>query len=99
MNMYKRPSQTAYRQRFDPEPLRRCWKDCLEHSSFHARKRAAEDFNRQSRWKKRGLAMIPMKYTIGVPVAYYHQVRAVCHLQAQRGWLGDSSTQSWTRGW
>ncbi|NP_001265709.1 aldehyde oxidase 4 [Cavia porcellus] len=80
MNMYKRPSQTAYRQRFDPEPLRRCWKDCLEHSSFHARKRAAEDFNRQSRWKKRGLAVIPMKYTIGVPVAYYHQAAALVHI-------------------
>ncbi|KAM6174712.1 LOW QUALITY PROTEIN: aldehyde oxidase 4-like [Erethizon dorsatum] len=76
-NMYKRTSQTAYKQRFNPEP--RCWKECLERSSFHARK-AAEDFNRQSRWKKRGLAVVPMKDAIGVPIAYYHQAAALVHI-------------------
>uniref|UniRef100_A0A8C2W2I8 aldehyde oxidase n=1 Tax=Chinchilla lanigera TaxID=34839 RepID=A0A8C2W2I8_CHILA len=80
INMYKRTSQTAYKQTFHPEPLRRCWKECLEQSSFHARKQAAEDFNRQSRWKKRGLAVIPMKYTIGVPIAYYQQAAALVHI-------------------
>ncbi|XP_004628658.2 aldehyde oxidase 4 [Octodon degus] len=80
INMYKRLSQTAYKQTFHPEALRRCWKECLEQASFPARKRAAEDFNRQSRWRKRGIAAVPMKYTIGFPVAYYHQAAALVHI-------------------
>lgn len=73
--MYKRTSKTAYKQAFNPEPLRRCWKECLEKSSFYARKQAAEEFNKKNYWKKRGLAVIPMKYSIGIPTAFYNQVR------------------------
>uniref|UniRef100_A0A8B9YZ10 aldehyde oxidase n=1 Tax=Bos mutus grunniens TaxID=30521 RepID=A0A8B9YZ10_BOSMU len=40
INMYKRTSRTAHKQTFNPEPLRRCWKECLEKSSFSARKLA-----------------------------------------------------------
>ncbi|XP_021105376.1 aldehyde oxidase-like isoform X2 [Heterocephalus glaber] len=80
INMYKRTSQTAYKQTFNPEPLRRCWVECLEQSSFHARKQAAEDFNGCSYWKKRGLAAVPMKFTIGIPIAYYHQAAALVHI-------------------
>uniref|UniRef100_A0A2K6GUA9 aldehyde oxidase n=1 Tax=Propithecus coquereli TaxID=379532 RepID=A0A2K6GUA9_PROCO len=74
INMLKRISKTAYKQTFNPEPLRRCWKECLEKSSFHARKLAAEEFNQKNYWKKRGLAVVPMKFTIGMPMAYYNQV-------------------------
>ncbi|XP_012510616.1 PREDICTED: aldehyde oxidase 4-like [Propithecus coquereli] len=73
INMLKRISKTAYKQTFNPEPLRRCWKECLEKSSFHARKLAAEEFNQKNYWKKRGLAVVPMKFTIGMPMAYYNQ--------------------------
>ena len=73
--MYKRISKTAYKQTFNPEPLRKCWKQCLEKSSFYPRKLAAEEFNKKNYWKKRGLAVVPMKFTIGFPVAYYNQVR------------------------
>lgn len=80
INMYKKSSKTAYHQKFNPEPLRRCWKDCLEKSSFHARKKAAEEFNKNNYWKKRGLAVVPMKFTIGVPIAYYNQAAALVHI-------------------
>ncbi|XP_012380785.3 aldehyde oxidase 4-like [Dasypus novemcinctus] len=80
INMYKRISQTAHEQTFNPEPLQRCWKECLEKSSFHARKLAAEEFNKKNYWKKRGLAVIPMKFTVGVPVAYYSQAAALVHI-------------------
>ncbi|XP_069851953.1 aldehyde oxidase 4-like [Dipodomys merriami] len=80
INMYKETSKTAYNQTFNPEPLRRCWKDCLEKSSFYVRKQAAEEFNKKNYWKKRGLAVIPMKYTIGVPMAFYNQAAALVHI-------------------
>ncbi|XP_037066290.1 aldehyde oxidase 4 isoform X2 [Peromyscus leucopus] len=80
INMYKRTSKTAYKQAFNPEPLRRCWKACLEKSSFYARKQAAEEFNKKNYWKKRGLAVIPMKYSIGIPTAFYNQAAALVHI-------------------
>ncbi|XP_040828095.1 aldehyde oxidase 4 [Ochotona curzoniae] len=80
INMYKKASKTAYNQTFNPELLRRCWKDCLEKSSFYARKEAAAEFNKKNYWKKRGLAVVPMKFTIGLPIAYYHQAAALVHI-------------------
>ncbi|XP_055254544.1 aldehyde oxidase 4-like isoform X3 [Moschus berezovskii] len=74
INMYKRTSRTAHKQIFNPEPLRRCWKECLEKSSFSARKLAAEEFNKKNYWKKRGLAVVPMKFTVGMPTTFYNQV-------------------------
>uniref|UniRef100_A0A8D1SC53 FAD-binding PCMH-type domain-containing protein n=1 Tax=Sus scrofa TaxID=9823 RepID=A0A8D1SC53_PIG len=76
INMYKRTSETAYGQTFNPALLRRCWKECLEKSSFSARKQAAEEFNKNNYWKKRGLAVVPMKFTIGIPLTYYNQLNS-----------------------
>ncbi|KAF3824242.1 hypothetical protein GH733_008527, partial [Mirounga leonina] len=80
INMYKTINETTYKQTFNPEPLRRCWKECLEKSSFSARKLAAEEFNKKNYWKKRGLAVVPMKFTVGFPVAYYNQAAALVHI-------------------
>ncbi|XP_059558676.1 aldehyde oxidase 4-like [Myotis daubentonii] len=80
INMYKGISKTAYKQTFNPETLRRCWKECLEKSSFYARKKDAEGFNKNNYWKKRGLAVVPMKYTIGMPQAFQNQAPALVHI-------------------
>uniref|UniRef100_A0A4W2IR68 aldehyde oxidase n=1 Tax=Bos indicus x Bos taurus TaxID=30522 RepID=A0A4W2IR68_BOBOX len=80
INMYKRTGRTAHKQTFNPEPLRRCWEECLEKSSFSARKLAAEEFNKKNYWKKRGLAAVPMKFTVGMPTAFYNQAAALVHI-------------------
>ncbi|XP_019491152.1 PREDICTED: aldehyde oxidase 4-like [Hipposideros armiger] len=80
INMYKRCSQTAFKEMINPEPLRKCWKKCLEKSSFYARKLAAEEFNKKNYWKKKGLAVIPMKFTIGMPETYFNQAAALVHI-------------------
>ncbi|XP_006862100.1 PREDICTED: aldehyde oxidase-like [Chrysochloris asiatica] len=80
INMYKTISKTAYKQTFNPEPLRKCWKECLEKSSFYARKVEAEEFNKKNYWKKRGLATVPMKFSIATPKAYQNQAAALVHI-------------------
>lgn len=65
MNMYKRISKTIYKQTFNPEPLWRCWKECLEKSSSYGRERTVKEFNKKNYWKKRKLAMVPRKFTTG----------------------------------
>lgn len=74
LNMYKTVDRTIHKQEFDPANLIKCWETCMEKSSYYNRKRAVEEFNQQSFWKKRGIAIIPMKFSVGFPRTFYNQV-------------------------
>lgn len=76
-NMYKTVDKTIYKQAFSPEPLIRCWKECLDKSSFHIRRTKVEEFNKKSYWKKRGIAVVPMKFSVGFAATSYHQVKFI----------------------
>ncbi|XP_045150821.1 aldehyde oxidase 3-like isoform X2 [Echinops telfairi] len=80
LNMYKAIDKTIHKQEFDPKNLRRCWEKCLESSSYYIRRKAAEEFNQQHYWKKRGLAIIPMKFSVGFPKSFYYQAAALVHI-------------------
>lgn len=74
-NMYKTVDKTIYKQAFDPEPLVRCWKECLDKSSFAIRRTRVDEFNEKSYWRKRGIAAVPMKFSVGFAATSYHQVK------------------------
>ncbi|XP_027701881.1 aldehyde oxidase 4-like, partial [Vombatus ursinus] len=80
MNMSKTVNKTAYNEPYNPEPLLKCWKECLEKSSFQSRKTAIEEFNKENDWKKKGIAIIPMKFTVGVPTGYESQTASLVHI-------------------
>lgn len=73
-NMYKTVDKTIYKQAFSPETLIRCWNECLEKSCFHSRRMQVEEFNKKNYWKKKGIAIIPMKFSVGFAATSYHQV-------------------------
>lgn len=75
--MYKTVDKTIYKQAFNPETLIRCWNECLDKSSFHSRRMQVEEFNKKNYWKKKGIAIIPMKFSVGFAATSYHQVRLV----------------------
>ena len=77
-NMYRTVDKTIYKQAFNPESLIRCWNECLDTSSFHNRRMQVEEFNKKNYWKKRGIAVIPMKFSVGFAATSYHQVKLVC---------------------
>ncbi|XP_064419619.1 aldehyde oxidase isoform X3 [Latimeria chalumnae] len=80
INMYKGVERTHYKQEFDAHSLWRCWNECLEKSAYHNRKIAIEEFNKQHRWKKRGIAVVPIKYGIGFPSSFLNQAAALVHI-------------------
>ncbi|XP_029462074.1 aldehyde oxidase-like isoform X2 [Rhinatrema bivittatum] len=80
INMHKDISQTHYKQEFDAKNLTKCWNECMEKSSYYSRRTAIEDFNKQNYWKKKGIAMIPMKYPIGIYPKYCGQTSALVHI-------------------
>ncbi|EPY77221.1 aldehyde oxidase 3-like protein [Camelus ferus] len=79
-NMYRTVDKTIYKQAFSPETLIRCWNECLGKSSFHSRRMQVAEFNKQNYWKKRGIAMIPMKFSVGFAATSYHQAAALVHI-------------------
>ncbi|KAA8579667.1 hypothetical protein FQN60_006760 [Etheostoma spectabile] len=80
INMYQGPSVTHYGLEFSPENLRRCWDECKEKSDYAARRRAVERFNQDNRWKKRGTAIVPIKYGIAFAESFLNQAAALVHV-------------------
>lgn len=75
MNLYRGPSLTHYRLEFNPQNLLRCWEECKAKSEYAARRAAILQFNQQNRWKKRGMAFVPVKYGVGFGAGFLGQVR------------------------
>uniref|UniRef100_A0A8D0AQ31 Aldehyde oxidase 1 n=1 Tax=Sander lucioperca TaxID=283035 RepID=A0A8D0AQ31_SANLU len=80
INMYQGPSVTHYGLEFSPENLWRCWDQCKEKSDYAARRRAADRFNQDNCWKKRGLAIVPIKYGIAFAESFLNQAAALVHV-------------------
>ncbi|KAJ8282636.1 hypothetical protein COCON_G00051550 [Conger conger] len=80
INMYKGVSTTHYKQEFDPANLARCWEECKEKSDYQSRRTAIAQFNQGSRWKKRGVAIVPIKYGIGFSESFLNQAAALIHI-------------------
>ncbi|NXV76184.1 XDH oxidase, partial [Atlantisia rogersi] len=74
LNLYNEGDLTHFNQKLEGFTLRRCWDECLSSSSYHARKKEIEDFNKQNRWKKRGMCIIPTKFGISFTVPFLNQV-------------------------
>ena len=52
-----------------------CWKECLSSSDYTNKCKSIEDFNRNSvSAKKRGISIMPMKFSVAFGVKFMHQV-------------------------
>ncbi|PSN50798.1 Xanthine dehydrogenase/oxidase [Blattella germanica] len=60
--------------------IRRCWDECLSRSDYNTRKKKVEEFNRQNRWKKRGLSVVPTKFGISYTLLFLNQSGALVHI-------------------
>eukprot|EP00079_Xenopus_tropicalis_P035814 XP_017949585.1 PREDICTED: xanthine dehydrogenase/oxidase [Xenopus tropicalis] len=80
LNMYSEGDLTHFTQQLESCTVRRCWEECLKQANYHERKRSIEEFNRQHRWKKRGIAIIPTKFGISFTVAFLNQSGALVHV-------------------
>ncbi|KAM9767058.1 aldehyde oxidase 1-like isoform 2-T2 [Menidia menidia] len=80
INMYKGPSVTHYKFEFSPENMLRCWEECKRRSDYSGRRSALQQFNQQSRWRKRGMAIVPVKYGIAFAEGFLNQGAALVHI-------------------
>uniref|UniRef100_A0A8C1ZSC3 Xanthine dehydrogenase/oxidase n=1 Tax=Cyprinus carpio TaxID=7962 RepID=A0A8C1ZSC3_CYPCA len=82
MNMYKEGDFTPFSQRLDNFTIDRCWEECMQLSDFNKRKDAVEQYNRQHRWTKRGLSIIPTKFGISFTAVFLNQAADI-HIYVQ----------------
>ncbi|KAG9473347.1 hypothetical protein GDO78_016492 [Eleutherodactylus coqui] len=80
INMYRGIMMTPYKQEFDTTNLWRCWEDCMKRSAYHARMEEVKQFNKVNHWRKRGIALIPLKFPVTFSVAYQNQAAALVHI-------------------
>jgi len=51
-----------------------------EESKYWERKLAVEQFNKENKWRKRGLALIPTKFGISFTALWLNQAGALVHI-------------------
>lgn len=69
-NMYKNGTADSYDlthfgQKLDFCNIRTIWDDLYKSADFEKRQKEVEKFNKENRWKKRGITMVPQKHGIG----------------------------------
>uniref|UniRef100_A0A6Q2WUR0 xanthine dehydrogenase n=1 Tax=Esox lucius TaxID=8010 RepID=A0A6Q2WUR0_ESOLU len=69
LNLYKQGDTTPYSQILEHITLDRCWDECLETAHYKQRRAAVDQYNRNHRWTKRGLAIVPTKFGISFTAA------------------------------
>uniref|UniRef100_A0A3B3VEH9 xanthine dehydrogenase n=1 Tax=Poecilia latipinna TaxID=48699 RepID=A0A3B3VEH9_9TELE len=80
LNLYLEGESTPYNQILHGLTLDRCWDECLSRSEYEQRRAAADLFNRQNRWTKRGLAIVPTKFGISFTATFLNQAGALVHI-------------------
>uniref|UniRef100_A0A4W5RLC2 Aldehyde oxidase 6 n=1 Tax=Hucho hucho TaxID=62062 RepID=A0A4W5RLC2_9TELE len=68
------PSNTAFRGFGVLQSIWSPWDECKEKSDYGSRRKSIAQFNQQNRWKKRGMATIPIKYGIAFSGGFLIQV-------------------------
>ncbi|XP_068446454.1 xanthine dehydrogenase/oxidase [Clinocottus analis] len=80
LNLYVEGESTPYNQILHQLTLDRCWDECLSRSGYQQRRAAIDLYNRQNRWTKRGLAIVPTKFGISFTAAFLNQAGALVHI-------------------
>lgn len=71
---------THYGQEIFDNRISRVWNEAQERSDFSERKYAIAGFNQSHRYKKRGLAITPVKFGISFNKTQYNQAGALVHI-------------------
>ncbi|KAG5867826.1 hypothetical protein JTB14_028231 [Gonioctena quinquepunctata] len=77
INLYKEGDSTPFNQRLINCTLDQCWQKCMRSFDYHGRREKARKFNRENRYKKRGVSIIPTKFGIAFSAPYLNQAGAL----------------------
>ncbi|KAH8646585.1 xanthine dehydrogenase [Tricladium varicosporioides] len=71
-NLYKQGEYTPFLQQIDVDwHIPQLFKETKEQCNYEERKAAIEVFNKKNKWKKRGMAMLPVKFGLSFATALH----------------------------
>jgi len=71
---------THYGQKLINNPLESMFNEMMVSSDYNTRKKAVEEFNKENRWKKRGMSLIPVKFGISFTTSFLNQAGALVNI-------------------
>ncbi|RZB77506.1 xanthine dehydrogenase, partial [Asbolus verrucosus] len=77
LNLYKEGDFTYYNQKLINCTVDKCWNECIQSSNYYEKRKEVDKFNKENRYKKRGLSVIPTKYGIAFTVPFLNQAGAL----------------------
>ncbi|XP_071858957.1 xanthine dehydrogenase rosy isoform X1 [Bombus fervidus] len=80
LNLYKEGDTTHYNQKLINCTLQRCWEECIFSSNYNERLVQVQKYNRENRYKKKGLAIVPTKFGISFTALFLNQTGALVHV-------------------
>ncbi|GAB3434596.1 molybdopterin cofactor-binding domain-containing protein [Actinophytocola sediminis] len=84
-NLYQRGDVTAFGQALTDCHLREVWTYLRETCQYDRRVAEVAEFNRRNRWRKRGIALLPVKYGSGYNLLQLEQAVAYLAVYASDG--------------
>ncbi|KAI4187597.1 MAG: hypothetical protein L6R41_002702 [Letrouitia leprolyta] len=80
INFYKPHGITHFNQELKDWHVPLMYEQVLQEADYAQRRKAVDEFNAQSKWKKRGLAIIPTKFGISFTALHLNQAGALVHI-------------------
>lgn len=80
INMYEVGEVTHFNQTLSDWHVPIMYKQVLEESGYATRREAIARFNKESKWRKRGLSIIPTKFGISFTALFLNQAGALVHI-------------------
>ena len=80
INLYKPNAITHFNQHLQDWHVPLMFEQVLDECKYHERKAAIDRFNATSKWKKRGISIIPTKFGISFTAIFLNQAGALVHI-------------------
>ncbi|KAF9183259.1 hypothetical protein BGZ51_004148 [Haplosporangium sp. Z 767] len=80
INFYKEGDLTHYNQQLVDYHLPKGYMQLKTKAEFDKRKARVMEYNKQSKWRKRGISMIPTKFGLGYSILHLNQAGALLHI-------------------
>lgn len=80
INLYKPNEKTHFNQELKDWHVPLMYQQVLSEANYAERRKAVDAYNASSKWKKRGLALIPTKFGISFTAIFLNQAGALVHI-------------------
>ncbi|KAJ6084107.1 hypothetical protein N7486_010907 [Penicillium sp. IBT 16267x] len=80
LNMYQPDETTHFHQALKDWHVPLMYNQVLEESNYNERRKAVTQYNKEHKWSKRGMAIVPTKFGISFTALFLNQAGALVHI-------------------